>query len=127
MSSESYLPGSSLSLQVLRDENVLQARIHGPLNMETAPLCEERLSSMLGSSCVAVSLDLGGAEYVDSDGVRWLQQMRTELGKRGIGFRIAVRDGSRVERTLRLLRLENDFLIDRFPEEESKRPLSAAA
>lgn len=104
-------------LMFMIDEGAAHARVSGPVNRETAALFRRRLEPALASRCRAVALDLGAAEYVDSDGVRWLQQLQRELGDRGIALRLVLREGCRAERTLKLLRLEGIFTIDRYPNE----------
>ena len=120
-------PDPGHTVQVLRDGNTVSARIRGPLNGETAPLCWERLSAALVTECEMLALDLGAVEYVDSDGIRWLQRAHAELVTRRIRIRLAVREGSRVERTLRLLKLDEQFQIERYPTEDCQGALSSAA
>jgi len=94
---------------------VAHARVNVPVNRETCPLLDERLERLLGNGAHALVADLGPAEYLDSDGVRWLQRLQARLEERRIELRLAVREGSRVERTVRLLQMARTFAIDFYP------------
>src|SRR6476646_4053872 len=102
---------------VYQDGATAHARLYGPLNLETTPVFEAQLERSLRSLCRALSLDLGAADYVDSDGIRWLQRFQRDLAERGIDLSLAVREGSHAERTFRLLQLDRFFQIDRYPAE----------
>ena len=55
-----------------------------------------------------VLLDMTGAPYADSDGLRWLLRLRDGLEARGKGLRIAARPGGNVWRNLGLLGADLD-------------------
>jgi len=86
---------------VYHDGAAAHARLYGPLNLDTAPCFEAQLERSLRRLCSSLSLDLGAAEYVDSDGIRWLQRLQGNLAERGIDLSLAVREGSHAERTFR--------------------------
>jgi anti-anti-sigma factor len=88
-------------------------RVNGPLNRETAAMLQERLASR--DDCGVLALDLASVEYVDSDGIRWLQSLQSDLTARQIELRLLIREGSRADRTLHLLRLDENFSIQRVP------------
>jgi anti-anti-sigma factor len=100
---------------VYREGGFIHARVAGAIDGDSVPGLSRRLAEALNGGCERLTLDLGAAEYVNSDGVRWLQRVKSELGPRGIPFRLAVRQGSGVERTLDLLRLGVTFDIERYP------------
>jgi anti-anti-sigma factor len=104
-------------LKVWRSGRTTHARLLGPVSLETVPRFQKRLAVSLGGECRALWLDLGAADYVDSNGVRWLQTLREELEARGIELFLAVREGSRAERTFNLLQLDRGFRIERYPDE----------
>jgi anti-anti-sigma regulatory factor len=87
-----------------------QTEIVGPVNRETIPALERRLQGM-HDACI--TLDLRAADYLDSDGIRWLQRLQTELTDRHVELRLRVREGSPADRTLKLLKLETSFQIER--------------
>jgi anti-anti-sigma factor len=101
-------------------------RVTGPLNLETIPTFERVLQRELRGTCGALRLDLVTTDYVDSDGVRWLQQLQKTLADRGVQLRLLVREKSRVDRTFRLLQLESAFLIER-QRAEGSAPIRSAA
>lgn len=98
-----------------RAGSVTTAAVAGPLNRETAALCEQRLRPLMGSGIGVLALDLTRTDYVDSDGVRWLQRLQGDLAARRIELRLLVRPGSRPQRTLKLLQLERVFPIQTAP------------
>lgn len=104
-----------------RDGQTTHALLLGAVNRDSAPLYRRRLVPYTEQGCRAVALDLGEAEYIDSDGVRWLTQFHDELSEREISLVLAVRQGSRVERTLKLLRLDTVLVIQHYPTEEGLR------
>jgi anti-anti-sigma regulatory factor len=98
--------------------------IFGPVNGETTPGFDERLAVLQFSSSESVTLDLVGADYVDSDGVRWLQRLHDNLHEQGVQLRLLVKAGSRVERTLSLLKLESTLSVQRCLGEDGERRTS---
>lgn len=103
--------------QLFRDGAAAHVRLAGPINRDTAPAFQALLHEALDGEPTVLSLDLGAAEYLDSDGVRWLQRLQEELSARGVTLRLALREGCRAERTLQLVRLDSAFPIDRYPAE----------
>jgi len=94
-----------------RATGVVTLSITGPLNREAGARYEHRLRSLVGPGTGVLLLDLTRAEYVDSDGVRWLQGLQGDLAARRVELRLLVRPGSPPQRTLRLLQLERVFAI----------------
>ncbi|HTE18267.1 MAG TPA: STAS domain-containing protein [Armatimonadota bacterium] len=86
------------------------ARINGPLDLATAPHFLNRLQPLF-SPRRRVVLDLRGVDYIDSDGVRALLRVQQDVETDSGAIRLVVRPGSRVARTLSLLRLEHRFEI----------------
>jgi anti-anti-sigma regulatory factor len=116
----------SPQLLVYRDGPVAYARVLGPVNRETAGFFEQRLEGVLRDPCITLALDLGAADYVDSDGIRWLQRLQPDLAAREIRFRLAVREGSRIERTLNLLQLDRTLSIEHYPADSTEWMPAAA-
>jgi len=111
---------------VYHDGSAAHARLYGPLNHDTAPGFEAQLERSLRRLCRSLSLDLGAADYVDSDGIRWLQRLQGNLADRGIDLSLAVREGSHAERTFRLLQLDRVFRIDHYPSEPASAETAAS-
>jgi anti-anti-sigma factor len=64
--------------------------LRGRLDTETAPVLDERLGTLLGSSSVtALLFDLGGLEYIGSAGLRVLARARKVMDARGGGMAVA--------------------------------------
>jgi anti-anti-sigma regulatory factor len=99
-----------LNLQPAAPSEMAQAEILGPLNRDTIPALQQRLEGV-HDSCI--TLDLRAADYQDSDGIRWLQQLQAQLTDRHVELRLRVQEGSRADRTLKLLRLDTCFVIER--------------
>jgi len=110
---------------VYQDGVTVQARLYGPLNVETVPHFQEQLERSLRPHCRGLSLDLGAADYVDSDGIRWLQRLQRELAERDIDLCLAVREGSQTQRIFRLLQLDRTLRIHHYPS-EAPAPAQAA-
>jgi anti-anti-sigma factor len=100
------------NLLLYRDGRTACARVIGPINQQTILGFQQRLEGVLRDRCFTLTLDLGAAEYLDSDGIRWLQQLQTTLNAGDGELRLAVREGSRIDRTLRLLQLDRVFQIE---------------
>jgi anti-anti-sigma regulatory factor len=111
---------------VYHDGPTAHARLYGPLNLDTTPHFEAQLVRSLRQVCRALSLDLGAADYVDSDGIRWLQRLQGDLAERGVDLSLAVREGSHAERTFRLLQLDRIFRIDHYPSEPASAEAAAS-
>lgn len=112
------------NMVVYRNGGVLCARIVGRVNRDAARAFQEHLEFVIGEGRFALLIDLGGAELVDSDGIRWLQQLQASAIAAENEVRLAVRAGSRIDRALRLLQLDEVFPIDRYggPEERVPAP-----
>ncbi|HEU4752069.1 MAG TPA: STAS domain-containing protein, partial [Armatimonadota bacterium] len=78
------------------------------LDLESSPLFLERVRPVL-RNCRCLVVDLSGVEFVDSTGVRTLLSLADEMERQGRELRLVVRPGSRVERTLGLLKLLERF------------------
>lgn len=114
-------------LPVYRDGGAVYTRVIGPVDRQTIPFFQQRLEGVTRERCYRLTLDLGPADYIDSDGVRWLQRLQAAMIEQGIELRLAIRNGCRAERTLRLLRMEGAFPLDRYPTDEQERPAAPAS
>ncbi|MBM3459261.1 MAG: STAS domain-containing protein [Armatimonadetes bacterium] len=106
---------NSPDIRVCRWHRAVYARVLGPINLETVPFFQSQLEGVCSEHGITLTLDLGAADYVDSDGIRWLRRLRDGLVGRGVELGLAVRQGSRVERTLRLVEMDLTFRIERYP------------
>ena len=104
---------SQLDLRLRADGGITSAEVHGPLNRDTVSGLQQRLDGVARESCLTLALDLNGADYLDSDGVRWLQQLQSDLTNRHIELRLLVEEGTRADRVLKLLQLDRSFIIER--------------
>lgn len=76
-----------------------------PLDLGGADRLEEKVQR-LSQNCRCVVLDLTGAEFLDSDGVRALLRLDRQLQSGRRELRIVLKSGSAVDRVFRLLRLD---------------------
>lgn len=87
-----------------------------PLTRQTIPDLESRLGEVLARpgrpSDGRLVLDLTHAEYVDSDGVRWLQSLRDRLRAERAELRLRLASTGPIVRTFDLLQLRNSFDIE---------------
>jgi len=100
------------NLRIYRDGTTVCARVLGPINRQTILGFQQRLEGVLRDRCFTLTLDLGAAEYLDSDGIRWLQLLQGQLNAGDGELCLAVRRGGRIDRTLRLLQLDRVFRIE---------------
>ena len=56
-------------------------------------------------------LDLSGADTIDSEGLRWLEQVTSTLEPAGIRVRVVSKEGSKVGRILRLMKFDRFVVI----------------
>jgi len=100
---------------LFRDGPTAYARLYGAVNRDTVPAFQRRLEELLPACCAGLTLDLGAADYLDSDGIRWLHGLQETLASQGAALRLALREGCRADRTLILVRLNHAFDIERYP------------
>lgn len=84
----------------------LMIRACGPLNGESS-LCRTSPTDIAHRArrerLRVVVLDAYPTEYADSDGLRWVLALRSELATEGVPFHVVSRPQSRVRRNLDLL------------------------
>lgn len=56
-------------------------------------------------------VDLSGADTIDSEGLRWLEQVSTTLEPAGIKVRVVSKEGSKVGKILRLMKFDKFVLV----------------
>jgi anti-anti-sigma factor len=91
-------------------------RWRGPLDGNALAEIQLRVDAATGQGCRALIFDLAEADYIDSRGVRWLEDLHRELQRRHGGLQLQVLAGSSVERTLRLLGVDEVLEISSAPE-----------
>jgi anti-anti-sigma regulatory factor len=101
----------------LRRDSLALLRVNSPLNEETVSRLESeaRIAVEAGH---ALTVDLTSAEYVDSDGIRWLRRLRQALPDGAPAPRLRFNPSSGVERTLRLALEGEDFAFEPLSESE---------
>lgn len=104
----------SIKVPIERHGNNVNAWIAGPINRLTIPGLQQRLDGVLRDRGISLRLDLGAAEYLDSDGIRWLQRLQAVLQSAGGELHLAVQHESRIHRTLCLLQLDRILGIDTY-------------
>jgi anti-anti-sigma factor len=75
----------------------------GPFDGAAAETVTRDARALILTGCRAFILDLRRSDFVDSQGARGLLALREEVSTHGGRVRLVVAEGSRVERTLRLL------------------------
>jgi anti-anti-sigma factor len=102
--------------------NLAYLPVREALDVENSPRLLQR-AQPVSRNCRCLVVDLSEVEFVDSSGVRTLLSLASELEQQGKELRLVVRSGSRVERTLSLLRLVDRFRICPTLDEACRRPL----
>lgn len=80
-------------------------RVAGPVDVVTTPALGEALEPYRGDGRWLI-LDLRAVDYIESPGLRLIMALRDELEASGGQVCLVVQPESRVERTLRLIGLE---------------------
>jgi anti-anti-sigma factor len=109
-------PGPSFEVRARQAGRMALAEVTGPLDREHSPVLLERIRPLCDTARRVV-LDLRRTEFIDSDAVRALLELRDGMEARGGELRLVVRPGSRVRRTLFLLGLDqrldlHDSIVD---------------
>ena len=81
-----------------------------PLNLTGAMRLRTKVDR-LAPNCRCLLIDLHGAEFADSAGVRSLLRWAEELEAQGKELRLVVTEGSRIARTLTLLQLNSRLQV----------------
>jgi anti-anti-sigma factor len=89
----------------------------GPLDSVSVESFRETITRLLGERCRSLVLDLRRVSYADSQGIRALLLLRDQMLQRRGRLRLVIPEGSRVRRTLQLLRLDALFQIYATPVE----------
>jgi anti-anti-sigma factor len=89
----------------------------GPLDTVSVDSFRETTAKLLGERCRSLVLDLRRVSYADSQGIRALLLLRDQMLQRRGRLRLVIPEGSRVRRTLQLLRLDALFQIYSTPVE----------
>ena len=81
-------------------DRVVIAHVEGEIDMSNAGELGTAITGRVPSDAVAVVLDLGGVDYVDSAGIHVVYQLRERLGQRGQALRLVVAPDSPVAAAL---------------------------
>lgn len=82
------------------DDRVMIARLEGEIDMSNAGELGTAITGRVPADAVAVVLDLGGVDYVDSAGIHVVYQLHERLGQRGQALRLVVAPDSPVAAAL---------------------------
>jgi anti-anti-sigma factor len=99
---------AEFGLKVLEAGKRVLARVTGPLDQASAPQLLARLEPLCTASRRVV-LDLRRADFLDSSGVRALLQLRSALQANSGELRLVIHPEGGIARTLKLLRLDDQF------------------
>jgi anti-sigma B factor antagonist len=95
--------------------------VRGELDMNTAPLLEEKLEGALAGSATAIMLDLCECEFIDSTGialiVRTWQRLDREAGGEGKGRLVLCSHNHQVRRLLEITGVESSISMHEGREE----------
>jgi anti-sigma B factor antagonist len=85
-------------------------RIHGDVDITTAPQLKEAVVAALERGATSMALDLSGVAYLDSIGLGVLITARKRTAERG-GTVYLIGVGEKIHRVLRLLSMEKIFQL----------------
>jgi len=103
---------SPLQVRTRAEADTVVVQVVRPLDVETSTDFGQWARSLVAAGRRLI-VDLRRAEYIDSAGVRVLLALHTEMHRAAGELRLVVSPGSRVERTLRILRLHEHFHLYR--------------
>ena len=83
-------------------DGVQVLHVAGELDVLTAPPLSSDLSSLVGGA-TSIVLDLTAVSFLDSTGVRFVDEAAREAARRGAGFRVVAPVGTPSRRLLELL------------------------
>jgi anti-sigma B factor antagonist len=69
---------------------VVVARLEGEIDMSNAAELRAAITGRVSSDALAVVLDLGGVDYLDSAGIHVVFELRESLARRGQEIRLVV-------------------------------------
>ena len=81
-------------------DGVVIARVEGEIDMSNAGELGTAITGRVPADAVAVVLDLGGVDYLDSAGIHVVYQLRERLSQRGQAVRLVVAPDSPVAAAL---------------------------
>jgi anti-sigma B factor antagonist len=79
---------------------VIVARLEGEIDMSNAGEVGAAITGRVTSDAVAVVLDLGAVDYLDSAGIHVVFELRERLSRRGQEIRLVVPSGSPIATAL---------------------------
>jgi anti-anti-sigma factor len=88
-------------------DRVLVAQVSGEIDVSNADQLGGVMSDATGNDLLALVLDLGAVDYLDSAGIQLIYRLDAGLKARGQTLRLVIPDGSPVRYTLRLAGLTN--------------------
>jgi len=116
---------SPFALKVTHAGRTATARVEGPLDLEHGSQFLNQVQPLCGEGRCLV-LDLRPTDYLDSSGVRALLLLREQMEAARGELQLVIGPGSRVERTLKLLKLHDCFSTgDSMLEARGHRPQAA--
>jgi len=75
------------------------------------PSAKELASQAASKRTRVAILDLSGADSIDSEGLRWLEQVSSTLEPAGIRVRVVSKEGSKVGRILCLMKFDRFVVV----------------
>jgi anti-sigma B factor antagonist len=117
-----------LKIDESRRGDIVVLRLHGELDLKTAPDLRIRLGDVVRRCDADVVLDLEGVSFIDSTGLAAMLNALRRLTRAGRRLAVVAPEGP-VERILRITRLDSTFARHEFVEDalEALAPGSAAA
>ena len=93
-------------LDFRQHEGAVVAQLRGEVDISNARSVRERLLGAVPNTATALVLDLSGAAYLDSSGVRLIFELAGRLRSRGQKLELVVPDDSMIKRVLVLTEVE---------------------
>jgi stage II sporulation protein AA (anti-sigma F factor antagonist) len=97
-------------IEVERDEDCVVVRLHGEIDLSNVDSVEQRIEVEL-AGFPHVVIDLADIEYIDSQGLRLLNQLSKRLAREGSRFQLIAPPGSFVRGILDLTLISEDIEV----------------
>jgi anti-anti-sigma factor len=94
------------SVRVVDAGRSVMVQVEGPMDLAQSSQFLDRMRP-LSQGCQRLIVDLRRADFIDSSGVRALLVLQERLAAHQGELRLVINSGSRVERTLKLLQLQD--------------------
>ena len=93
----------NLEVSIEGAEDVVVVHVAGEIDLASAPVLGDKLSSAVPNRALGLVIDLSGTTYLDSSGVSLVFDLAERLRRRGQELRLVIPEGAPLRRVLRIV------------------------